>query len=65
MGLPTQRHENMTVVPSSDCLIVGRSTNVGLMSSGGGESSPVLSIKEPTGQRGTKCGGQRMQRQAG
>lgn len=40
-GLPTHRHSNVILVPSSDCLMTGLSVNVGLIkSSGTGASSP-------------------------
>lgn len=42
-GSPTNRHSKVMVLPSSDCLITGRSVNVGLIpSSGTGASSPML-----------------------
>lgn len=41
-GLPTHRHSNVILVPSSDCLMTGLSVNVGLIkSSGTGASSPI------------------------
>lgn len=30
-GLPTHRHSNVILVPSSDCLMTGLSVNVGLI----------------------------------
>lgn len=42
-GLPTHRHSNVILVPSSVCLMTGLSVNVGLIkSSGTGASSPTL-----------------------
>lgn len=41
LGSPTQRHSKVMLVPSSDCLMTGRSVKVGFMpSSGTGASSP-------------------------
>lgn len=42
-GSPTNRHSKVMVLPSSDCLITGRSVKVGLIpSSGTGASSPMF-----------------------
>lgn len=44
-GLPTHRHSNEILVPSSDCLMTGLSVKVGLIkSSGTGASSPIASM---------------------
>lgn len=46
-GSPANRHSKVIVFPSSDCLMTGRSVNVGLTpSSGTGASSPGFDKKE-------------------
>lgn len=46
-GSPTSRHSKVMVLPSSDCLITGRSVKVGLIpSSGTGASSPTFDTND-------------------
>lgn len=46
-GSPTSRHSKVMVLPSSDCLITGRSVKVGLIpSSGTGASSPMFDTND-------------------